>query len=132
MLMTRITTMDYKTFLLQHFLLAKVFSIGKHLEPQIMKRIQKYSADILGSKEFLHLDLQDAVDVIQFDDLMASEGEVFEASYKWCNLNGENEQNEKQLFNEHFQDLIKWDYLSVKEFETKVAPNENILKKKFL
>ena len=129
LLMTRIKTMSYKPFLLQHFQLAKTYSIGKDLQPLIENRIQKYAKDILESEEFLLLDLEDAVDIVRFDDLRASEGEVYEASYNWCKQHGEDEL--KNLFQENFQNLIKWDNFSAEEFENKVVPKQNVLKTDF-
>ena len=127
LLIKRIKTMNHKPSLIQHFQLAKVYSIGKGLEPLIKKKIEKCATEILQSEEILQLDLKDIIDIVSLDDLRASEGEIFEACQKWCSCNEDDEYNQQKLFHKNFEHLINWENLSVDEFEQKVDNKQDIL-----
>ena len=132
LLMARIKDMSYKPLLLQHFQLAKAYSIGRALQPIIANKIQKHAKDVITSEDFIHLSLHDATEVLSFDDLRVSEGEIYLASQHWCERNGKDENDAKLLFHENFQSLIKWESLSLDEFETKVYSKSSILEPSFL
>ena len=130
-LRTRIKSMDFKPLLLNHYQFAKAYSIGEDLLPLIEHKIQKHAKDLLMSEEFLSLDLSDAIDVIKFEDLCASEGEIYEACYRWCK-NGLELEEAFLVYQENFQGLICWDLMCLNSFEKHVFPNADLLSTSFI
>ena len=70
------------------------------------------------------------VDVIKFEDLCATEGEIYEACYKWCK-NSSKLEEAFSVYQENFQGLICWDLLCLNSLEKHVLPNSDLLSASF-
>ena len=105
-------------------------------KPSLLKHWQRDNENILGEKylrlEFLNIGKEEATEILEFENLRVTEGQVFKYAAAWCLKNNHSEAQAEIVFINEFQDILDYDSLTSEDFVENLLPHSDIMDRECL
>ena len=124
---TRIKRCKDKVILLNHLERAKEVLIGDEFHEMIKNEIELYAEPVMSSHFFLNTRREEAKEIIEYENLHLTEGQIFKQAAEWCLFNCQTEQEAEKEFNAEFLNLISSKNMTSEDFIQNVLPSSNIM-----
>ena len=116
-----------KPDLLDHWQESQGTTLGDPFRELIMDQIETHSELLMKSEEFLELRIERAKEVMIFELLRVTEGEIFKYAAAWCLKNSQSEAEAKQIFQSEFNEIVDYERITNEDFVENVLPNSHIM-----
>ena len=118
--------------LLLHKQKAKENILGEKFLPAIKEQIEIFSELVLSSCEFLNLHREEVLEILNYQQLRVSEGQIFKFAANWCLNKKDSDKDVKEEFSTYFNKTIKYNLLTTEDFIKNVLPHSDILNREDL
>ena len=126
---TRIKECNNKADLVNQLQRAKEWSIGDKFHELIKNEIEVHAETVLSSQQFLKSRKEEAKEIVKYENLHLTEGQIFKHAAEWCLQNNPTEKEAEKVFEAEFLELITYENMTSEDFVQNVLPSSNILER---
>ena len=128
-LKTRIKECNNKADLVNHLQRANEMSIGDKFHELIKNEIEVHAESVLSSQQFLKSRNEEAKEIVKYENLHLTEGQIFKHAAEWCLQNNPTEKEAEKVFEAEFLEQISYENMTSEDFIQNVLPNSDILER---
>ena len=122
-------TCQHKPDLLNHWQRSRENILGDQFITLLKAEIEVFAEAVFSSEEFFSISREEAKEILKFEDLRLTEGQIFQSAAGWCLRNNQSEREAEVEFQRVFQNVIHYEVLTSADFIQNRLPNSNILER---